>query len=124
MTRRLQPVENVEPESADITTLPSGLVVEDRPDYSKVVTIPDSLIRGGLVATFRDPSHADLEFMEAELKKGNSLEGMKKFACRLCIGWGDASGISPSQWDKLRGITSTALMEALNSYFPDRTTDA
>jgi hypothetical protein len=123
-TRRLQPIETTETESSDITTLPSGLIVEDRPDYSKVVTIPDSLLRGGLVAVFRDPSHADLEFMEAELKKGSSLEGMKRFACRICTQWGEASGISPSQWDKLRGVTSTALMEALNGYFPDRTANS
>jgi len=93
------------------------------PDYSKRVTIPDSLLRGGLVAVFRDPSHADLEMMEAELKKGSNLEAMKRFACRLCTQWGDSSGISPSQWDKLRGVTSAALMEALNGYFPGQTSD-
>jgi hypothetical protein len=120
-TRRLQPIETTETEATDVTTLASGLIVEDLPDYSKSITIPDSLLRGGLVVVFRDPSHADLEFMEAELKKGNNLEAMKRFACRICTQWGEASGISPSQWDKLRGVASAALMEALDGYFPART---
>ena len=116
-TRRLQPIETTETESSDITILASGLIVEDRPDYSKVVTIPDSLLRGGLVAVFRDPSHDDLEFLAAEMKSGGELAAMKKFACRICTQWGEASGISPSQWGKLRAMASTALMEALNEYF-------
>ena len=121
--RRLQAVEPQEPVSSESTTLKSGLTVEDLPDYSKQITIPDSLYRGGLVVCFRDPSHADLEFMEAQIKKGSNLEAMKRLAVRLCTQWGDRDGVTIPEWDKLRGVTSTALMEALSAYFPDREDD-
>lgn len=120
--KRLEAIDT-EQTSEQTTTLASGLVVEDLPDYSKRITVPERLHRGGLVVCFRDPSHADLEFLEAEISKGRQLDAMKRFACRLCTQWGDQSAISPSQWDKQRGVLSTALMEALNSYFPERAAD-
>lgn len=120
MTKRLEPIED-QPIESTTKTLENGLIVEDLPDYSKKVTVPDSLHRGGLVVVFRDPSHADLEYMEAELKKGDTLAASKRFACKICTQWGEASGISPSQWDKLRGVLSMAVMEAINDYFPGRT---
>ena len=125
MAARLQAVEpETEATVEGVETLKSGLKVEDLHDYSKRVTVPEKLMRGGLVVVFSDPSHADMEFLEQELSKGKKLEAMKRFACRICTQFGDKNAVSPSQWDKLRGVVSTALMEAINGYFPDGEDDA
>lgn len=111
-------LELVQQQPSPSTALVSGIIVTELEDYSKKIEIPDSLIRGGLVAIFRDPTHRDLEALNAERAKSNEISALKKFGCSLCVQWGEKPGITPPQWDGLRMALSLALIEVLNTFFP------
>ncbi len=118
---KLQRVSDSEPaESANLTTFSNGTTVEELPDFSKKVVVPEKLLPGGLVVVFRDPSQEDLEFFESQMSQCSTrLEAMKRLACRLCIKWGELNGVTPPQWNKLRGVVSATLFKVLNDFFPD-----
>ena len=116
-------LSRVEDEAAAIPgltqQLPTEVTVEELEDFSVRVTFPDSIIRGGLIVQFRDPSHEDLEFLEAQMAKcPTKQEAMRRFGVRLCIKWGGRPGATMDDWGKLRAKASLELMAALNKFFP------
>lgn len=130
---KIQRIDDNEPEllaeseeESNVRPLLYGATVEELSDYSQRVTLPDSLIKGGLTIVFRDPSQADLEFFEVEMQKAikageSQQKAMRRFGCRLCTQWGDRPGITLPEWDKLRGKASLAIVRFLSEFFPDPT---
>jgi len=104
----------------EIRTLPSGVTMEELPDYSKKVTLPEKMLRGGLTVIFRDPTQEDSEFLETQLAKSTTKqEAMRRFGCRLCTQWGDRSGVAMPEWAQLRAKASLALIQVLDAFFLD-----
>jgi hypothetical protein len=100
--------------------LPTEVTVEELQDYSLRVTLPDSIIRGGFVAVFRDPTHEDLEFLEAQMASCKTKqEAMRRFGVRCCIEWQGKPGATMQDWGGLRAKASLELMAALNKFFPE-----
>jgi hypothetical protein len=112
-------LQAVEPQKDSSTeTLSNGAIVETLPDFSKRITFPATLQPGGLIVVFRDPSHEDLEFFEAQMKTSKTrLDAVKRFGVRLCTQWGDKPGVAVPQWDKLRGVVSVTLAQVLDDFF-------
>lgn len=121
-------LERIDPQTQTATelteaveTLSNGVTIEELADFSRRVAIPEKMLPGGLVVVFKDPSQEDLEFLETQMKScATQLEAMKRFGCRLCTQWGDKPGVSPVQWNKLRGAVSTVLIKVLNNFFQDQ----
>jgi hypothetical protein len=102
----------------EIRTLPNGVIVEEMPDYSRKVTLPEKMLRGGLTVVFRDPTQEDSEFLESQLAKdATKQEAMRRFGCRLCTQWGDKPGVTMPEWAKLRAKASLALIQLLDTFF-------
>ena len=103
-----------------IHTAPAGEEVTELEDYTLRVSLPDSIIRGGFVAEFRDPSHEDLEFLESQMASCKTKqEAMRRFGVRLCTKWQGKPGATMQDWGGLRAKASLELMAALNKFFPE-----
>jgi hypothetical protein len=108
------------PDGREIRTLPNGVMVEEMPDYSKKVTLPEKMLRGGLTVVFRDPTQEDSEFLETQLvKDATKQEAMRRFGCRLCTQWNDKPGVAMPEWAQLRAKASLALIQVLDAFFLD-----
>jgi hypothetical protein len=106
-------------QNPNLTTLKNGATIEELDDFSKRIVIPEKLIKGGLVVTFRDPSHEDFEQFEKWLKDcSTKTEAMRRLGCRLCTQWNDRDGVTPEQWNKIRTTASAILLYVLNAFFP------
>jgi hypothetical protein len=102
----------------EIRTLPNGVTIEEMPDYSQKVTLPEKIFPGGLTVVFRDPTQADSEFLEKQLAQdATKQEAMRRFGCRLCSKWGDKPGVTMPEWAQMRAKASLALIQVLDAFF-------
>jgi hypothetical protein len=102
----------------EIRTLTNGVIVEELPDYSSRVILPEKMLKGGLTVVFRDPTQEDSEFLESQLAKdATKQEAMRRFGCRLCTQWGDKPGVTMPEWAQLRAKASLALIQVLDTFF-------
>jgi hypothetical protein len=116
---KLSRVEGEQLESPLAESL-SEVVVTELEDYTLRVQLPESIIRGGFIAEFRDPTHEDLEFLEKQIGScPTKQEAMRRFGVRLCTKWNGRPGATMDEWAKLRAKASLELMGALNKFFPD-----